>query len=153
MKTCNVWPARANTVFSRQLTVSAITGLILTDADQMDGIRLPRSGRTIGYEVNIRNRPTATGGTAANLVFQLTPSITLAQTITAMAAGLTGEMLSPGEATIISIPADQERLNMAFVMLQDDWSTLIEGVFMLNIYEMWALEGTVDCVQPGPCRL
>lgn len=153
MNKCNVWPARANTVYSRQLTVSAVTGLILTDADGMDGIRLPKSGRTIGYELNLRNRPTVTGGTAANLVFALSPPMTLAQTITAMGAGMMGEMLSPGEATVISIPVDQERLPMAFVMLQDDWSTLIEGVFLLNIFEMWALEGTPDCVQPGQCRL
>lgn len=150
---CNVWPARGRTVFSRFRTTDATTGLILTDSDGMDGIKLPRSGRTIGWELTLTNKPTTSGGTAVNLLYMFNPPVMPAQAIVGMLAAGEGEILAPGSQTVITIPADQERLIACFAGLQNDWTTGAAVTLNLTINELVALEGSAECVQPGQCKL
>lgn len=142
---CSVTPAQGRLIYSRVRTVG-VAGERLADADGKPGINLPRGPDTVGFEIVITNRPTLAGGTDTYLLFSVSDPAPAASVVAAMADGGYGEMLAPGQSTVITVGADVTRLNLDTLGVQSDFTTEAEIIYHVSIKELVATLGR-DCAE------
>ena len=145
---CNVLPAAGRLVWSRVVNVGP-AGVRLTGPDNQEGIPLPKGRNTIGWQIGITARPTITGGTPTYLMYALQAPLDSARVLAAMVNGGYGELLAPGQSTVIDLAADVDRVNLDLLGVEDDFDTEAAITVFVSIKELVPLVGVDECGKKG----
>lgn len=145
---CNTLPAAGRLVWSRVVGVGP-AGVRVLGPDNQEGIPLPKGRNTIGWQITLTARPTIGAATPTYLVYALQAPLDAPRVLAAMANGGYGELLAPGQSTVIDLAADIDRLNLDLLGVEQDFDTEAAVTVFVSIKELVALMGADECGKKG----